>query len=99
MKKEGENYNAWKRDSDKVLVQKSGYFSRSAPPNKKDLELIFSHADLAVKCALKKINGVIGIDQKDNQIKCIDFTLIEGGKPFDYKQEWFNKLLKDINQI
>ena len=37
----------------KVMVQKSGYFSRSAPPNQRDLDLIRSMTDLAVDCALR----------------------------------------------
>ncbi len=46
--------------SDKVLVQKSGYFSRSAKANRKDLDLIFKSVDFAVNCALNGESGVVG---------------------------------------
>ena len=41
-----------KLKADKVLIQKSGYFSRSASPNDKDLDLIKKSADFAVECAI-----------------------------------------------
>ena len=84
--------------SDKVLIQKSGYFARSAKPNKKDLELIFQSADMAVSCALKGQSGVIGLNENNNQFECIDFTCIKGGKPFDIHVDWFQSMLKDIGQ-
>ena len=40
-------------DAQKVMVQKSGYFSRSAAANDRDLELIKSMTDFAVDCALR----------------------------------------------
>ena len=87
-------------NSDKVLVQKSGYFARSAKPNKKDLDLIFRSADMAVSCALNGQSGVVGIDEdQDNQLQCIEFNRIKGGKPFNTKIDWFQNMLKDIEQI
>ena len=84
-------------DADKVLVQKSGYFSRSAKPNKEDLKLIKDSAALAVKNAIKGNNsGVIGLKDK---LELIDFNYIRGGKPFDYNVDWFKKLTEEINQI
>ena len=91
--------NIFKKElnADKVLVQKSGYFARSANPNKEDLKLIKDSASLAVKCAIEgNKSGVIGL--KDN-LELIDFSLIKGGKPFDYNEEWFKKLTEEINQI
>jgi len=89
-----------KIDSDKVLVQKSGYFARSAKPNKKDLDLIFQSADMAVSCALNMQSGVIGLDEDNrNQLSCIDFERINGGKLFNIQTDWFQSLLQDINQI
>ena len=85
--------------SDKVLIQKSGYFARSAKSNKKDLELIFQSADMAVSCALKGQSGVIGLNENNNQLECIDFARIKGGKPFDIQVDWFQSMLKDIGQI
>ena len=84
---------------DKVLVQKSGYFSRSSAPNKEDLELIFNHADYAVKVAMQGKNGVVGIKENNKEVSCIPFQEIKGGKPFDITSEWFEKLLISIGQI
>jgi len=87
-----------KLECDKVLVQKSGYFSRSASPCKEDLKLIFSHADFAVEMALDKRSCVVGIHDKENKLTYIDFEEIRGHKPFDFTVEWYQKLKKDINQ-
>ncbi len=85
--------------SDKVLVQKSGYFSRSAKANKKDLDLIIKSVDFAVNCALSGQSGVVGLDENNNnKLSCIKFKRIKGGKPFDIESEWFQSLLKEINQ-
>ena len=91
--------NIFKKElnADKVLVQKSGYFARSAKPNKEDLKLIKDSASLAVKCAIEgNKSGVVGL--KDH-LELIDFSLIKGGKPFNYNEEWFKKLTEEINQI
>ncbi len=84
--------------ADKVLVQKSGYFSRSAAPNSDDLKLIFSHADYAVKQAVLGNSGVVGIDEKENKISCIKFSRIKGHKPFNVKLDWYIDLKKKIGQ-
>ena len=86
--------------ADKVLVQKSGYFSRSAAPNTEDLNLIRESSKIALKSALNNQSGVIGLDEEnDNKMSCIEFRRIKGGKPFDTNIDWFNKMLKEINQI
>ncbi len=86
--------------ADKTLVQKSGYFARSSAPNDKDLELIMSFADFAVKAAINGQSGVIGQDEDaDDKLSIIDFSRIQGGKPFDVSQEWFQNMLKEIGQI
>ncbi|MBT3251359.1 MAG: pyrophosphate--fructose-6-phosphate 1-phosphotransferase [Candidatus Marinimicrobia bacterium] len=86
--------------AEKVLIQKSGYFARSAAPNQKDLELIKKSALLAVECALNGTSGVIGLDEdSNNELKCIDFVKIKGGKPFNIKNEWFTAMLRNIGQI
>ena len=85
--------------AEKTLVQKSGYFARSAKPNKIDLELIQNSAELAAEVALGQRSGVIGKDMdNDNKLGLINFNRIKGGKPFDYKIEWYINLLKDIGQ-
>lgn len=86
--------------ADKTLVQKSGYFARSSAPNDRDLELIMASADLAVKTALNGQSGVIGKDEDANdKLSIIDFSRIQGGKPFDISKEWFQNMLKEIGQI
>ncbi len=86
--------------AEKTLVQKSGYFARSAAPNKRDLELIFQTADMALKAALNGQSGVIGLDEdNNNKMSVIDFSRIKGGKSFDINQKWFRKMLNDIGQI
>jgi diphosphate-dependent phosphofructokinase len=87
-----------KLSADKVLVQKSGYFSRSAAPINDDINLIRETAKLAVKSALKNESGVVGLDENNkNQMKCIKFNRIKGGKSFDINLEWFKNMLYEIN--
>lgn len=85
--------------ADKVLVQKSGYFSRSAAPNEADLELIKASTDLAVDCGLRGESGVIGEDEeRGGELRAIEFERIKGGKPFDASADWFTDLLASIGQ-
>jgi pyrophosphate--fructose-6-phosphate 1-phosphotransferase len=86
-------------NAEKVLVQKSGYFARSAAPNQKDLELIFRSCDQAVKFAMNGLSGVVGMDDDyDNEMRCIEFGRIRGGKPFDTSQDWYIQMLEEIGQ-
>jgi pyrophosphate--fructose-6-phosphate 1-phosphotransferase len=90
---------AEKLGAGKVMVQKSGYYSRAAAANAEDLRLIKSMTDLAVECALRGDAGVIGHDEEDgNRLKAIAFPRIAGGKAFDVSQPWFGELLADIGQ-
>jgi len=90
---------AEKLGAEKVLVQKSGYFARSAAPNSRDLELIRRSAALAVRCGLDRRNGVVGLDEDHgNELNLIDFPRIRGGKPFDPTVRWFRELLTAIGQ-
>jgi len=85
--------------ADKTLVQKSGYFARSAAPNENDLQLIKSSCMFAAENAFKGQSGVVGLDDDNNkQMSLIDFKRIKGGKPFDINQEWFSSLLTEIGQ-
>jgi pyrophosphate--fructose-6-phosphate 1-phosphotransferase len=85
--------------AEKKMVQKSGYFSRSAPANATDLALIREMAELAVACALDGTPGVIGHDEdRDGELRAIEFERIAGHKPFDARQAWFTDLLADIGQ-
>ncbi len=83
----------------KVMVQKSGYYSRAAAPHPDDLRLIQSMTDLAVECALRGESGVIGQDEEDgDRLKAIAFPRIAGGKPFDVSRPWFGELMAGIGQ-
>ena len=85
--------------AEKVLVQKSGYYSRSAAANAFDLALIKSMTDLAVDSALAGNPGVIGHDEEaDDALSVIAFDRIKGGKPFDVSQQWYLDLLAEIGQ-
>jgi len=90
---------AEKLGAEKVLVQKSGYFSRSAAANDADLALIRSMTDLAVDSALRGEPGVIGHDEEQgDELRAIEFERIKGGKPFDITQDWYGELLAGIGQ-
>ena len=86
-------------NADKVLIQKSGYFSRSAPSNSDDLELIFKSVEMAIECALSNRSGVIGIDEVNDKLSCIDFSRIKGGKPFNISLEWYQNMMQEIHAI
>ena len=55
-------------------------------------------AEKAVSYALNKASGVAALSDENNQIECINFKKIKGGKPFDHKQKWFNDILIEIGQ-
>jgi pyrophosphate--fructose-6-phosphate 1-phosphotransferase len=85
--------------ADKVLVQKSGYFSRSAAANGADLALIRECTNYAVDAALRRESGVVGQDEeRGGELRAIEFERIAGGKKFDVSVPWFTDLLRDIGQ-
>jgi pyrophosphate--fructose-6-phosphate 1-phosphotransferase len=85
--------------AEKTLVQKSGYYARSAAANAEDLALIRRCTDLAVRCALDGVSGVVGEDEdRGSELRAIAFDRIKGGKPFDTKTPWFREMLADIGQ-
>jgi pyrophosphate--fructose-6-phosphate 1-phosphotransferase len=79
--------------AEKHMVQKSGYFSRSAAANDEDLALIKQCTDLAVESAMRGESGVIGQDEDaDDTLRAIEFPRIRGGKEFDPSVGWFVEL-------
>ena len=85
--------------AEKKMVQKSGYFSRSAAANQRDLELIKRCTDLAVDVALRGESGVVGEDEeRGGELRAIEFPRIAGGKAFDPSVSWFTELLSEIGQ-
>ena len=100
------NPGAWFADrfapmigAEKVLVQKSGYYSRSAPANTRDQALIKECAVVAVHSALQGISGLVGQDEdQGNLIRACEFDRVAGAKPFNTNQIWFSELLSEIGQ-
>jgi len=85
--------------ADKVLVQKSGYFSRSAAANAADLALIRQCTNYAVDAALRGESGVVGQDEdRGDELRAIEFERIAGGKKFDVTLPWFTGLLRELGQ-
>lgn len=85
--------------AERSMVQKSGYYARSAPANYKDLRLIQSMVDLGVESALNKVSGVTGHDEGQNgKLRTIEFPRIKGGKHFDLSAPWFNDVMDFIGQ-
>ena len=85
--------------AEKVLIQKSGYFARAAASNAADLKLIKECCDKAIESAQAGIGGVVGHDDDRNfELRAIEFPRIAGGKPFDIDEPWFGELLADIGQ-
>lgn len=85
--------------AEKSLVQKSGYFSRSAAANEEDVKLIKNMVDVAVDAGLRGEAGVIGHDEDDQgRLRAIEFQRIKGGKPFDIAEPWFEAMLAEMGQ-
>src|SRR5438045_8937496 len=85
--------------ADKVLVQKSGYFSRSAAANTADLALIRRCPDYAVDAALRVQSGVGGQgEDAASELRAADIGRLAGGKSFDMSVPWFTDLLRDLGQ-
>ena len=87
-------------DAEKTIVQKSGYFARSAAANEFDRNLIGACAKEGVAAAISGVSGCMGQDEdkEGDPIRAIEFERIKGGKPFDVTQAWFQQMLKEIGQ-
>jgi pyrophosphate--fructose-6-phosphate 1-phosphotransferase len=85
--------------AERTLVQKSGYFARSAAANSVDRKLIAEMAGAAIESALAGVSGLIGHDlERDGQLRAIELPRIKGGKPFDPSEAWFGEMLEEIGQ-
>ena len=86
--------------AEKTLVQKSGYFARSAKPNERDLDLIKQSAFFGAEKAIIGESGIAGLDDDHGQeLRLIEFERIKGGKPFDEHMDWYQSMLKEIGQL
>ena len=85
--------------AEKTMVQKSGYFSRSAPANAEDLALIGEMAQVAVDAARAGTPGVVGNDEdRGDALRVIEFDRIAGHKAFDTSVGWFRDVLRAAGQ-
>ncbi|MEO9151085.1 MAG: pyrophosphate--fructose-6-phosphate 1-phosphotransferase [Lapillicoccus sp.] len=85
--------------AEKTMVQKSGYFARSAPANPADLALIREMVAVAVDAAQAGTAGVVGHDEeRGDELRAIEFARIRGGKAFDTDVEWFQDVLRQTGQ-
>jgi pyrophosphate--fructose-6-phosphate 1-phosphotransferase len=85
--------------ADRTLVQKSGYFARSAAANAEDRRLIRDMAFVAVDSALSGVPGLIGHDEeRGGDLRAIELPRVKGGKAFDTSAAWFGGLLEAIGQ-
>ncbi|MBY7649422.1 MAG: pyrophosphate--fructose-6-phosphate 1-phosphotransferase [Candidatus Liberibacter europaeus] len=85
--------------AERSIVQKSGYFARSAASDEEDLALIRKMVHLAVDSAINEISGVTGEDERQgNILKIIKFEDIKGGKKFDLNTPWFSDILQHTGQ-
>ncbi len=85
--------------AERVLVQKSGYFARSAPANSEDLALIDRCVEHAVACGLRGESGLVAEDAAhDGGLRAIDFGRVRGGKPLDPQEPWVAQLLQRVGQ-
>jgi len=85
--------------AEKTMVQKSGYFCRSAPANETDLALVREMVAVAVDAAIAGTSGVVGHDEgRGEQLRSIEFDRIAGGKAFDTDVEWFQDVLRRTGQ-
>ena len=85
--------------AERVMVQKSGYFARSAKANDEDRKLIREMAQVAVDCGLGGVAGLIGHDEeRGGELRAIELPRIRGGKPFDLSVPWYGGMLDAIGQ-
>ena len=85
--------------AERTLVQKSGYFARSAAANEEDRKLIREMAHVAVESALAGTPGLVGHDEeRGNVLRAIELPRVKGGKPFDAGVPWFKEMLSAIGQ-
>ena len=86
--------------AEKTLVQKSGYFARSAASNAFDRKLIRDCAEVGVRSAMEGVSGCMGQDEEreGTPIRAIEFERIKGGKVFDKTLSWFTEMLGEIGQ-
>jgi pyrophosphate--fructose-6-phosphate 1-phosphotransferase len=85
--------------AEKTMVQKSGYFSRSAPANAADRTLIRAMVEVAVESARDRVSGVVGQDEeREDELRTIEFARVAGGKAFDTSADWFHGVLMRTGQ-
>ena len=86
--------------AEKTLVQKSGYFARSAASNAFDRKLIKDCAEKGVERAIAGVSGCMGQDEdvEGTPVRAIEFERAKGGKHFNKDADWIQELLKENGQ-
>lgn len=85
--------------AERVLVQKSGYFARSAKANHADRALIRDMAHVAVDSGLNGVAGLVGHDEdRNDELRATELPRVKGGKAFDIAAPWFEEMLAAIEQ-
>jgi pyrophosphate--fructose-6-phosphate 1-phosphotransferase len=85
--------------AERTLVQKSGYFARSAASNDEDRRLIRNMVEVAVEAGLSGAPGLVGHDEgRSDDLRPIELHRVQGGKPFDISAAWFGEMLAAIGQ-
>ena len=91
---------ASKLHAEKVLIQKSGYFARSAAPCEEDHILIKLFCHKAVECGLLGISGCVGQDsERGGELRAVEFERICGDRRFDVddtRNIWFSDMMDEI---
>ena len=85
--------------AEKVNIQKSGIFVRSAPSGKRDIALAQSMVDYAVEAASKHLSGVVGHDEiHGGMLRVIEIPRISSARKFDLTTPWFVSMMREIGQ-
>jgi len=49
--------------------------------------------------ACLRVPGVVGMDEdKGNELRCCEFTRIQGGKHFDITEAWYVEMMATLGQ-
>ena len=79
--------------ADKNMVQKSGYFARSAAPNADDLTPHSEHGRSRGRSRpARRARSHRSRRREGRPLRAVEFPRIKGGKPFNIDEPWFGEL-------
>ena len=86
-------------NSTNSIVEKSGYYARSAAAGPADTRLIASYASVAVDSALDGVSGCVGEDTENgNNLGIISFERIKGEGKMNTSLKWFTDMMRQIDK-